>query len=157
MSITSPNASLKIYGTKTASEAYVDMLRKIAQPDKRIEFCGEYAANELGGILQAVDVVVVPSLWYENHPLMVSEALACNVPVIVSNVGGMTETVKDNFNGFAFSMGDVGQLAETFRIVSGNPEVLNQLKDNISRMTFPTVEQEAYAYERIYNEVCVPS
>src|SRR5262249_16081354 len=111
----------------------------MARRDKRIHFCGEYAANRLCEIMQEIDVIVVPSLWYENNPLVVSEALASNVPVIVSDVGGMTETVKDNFNGFTFEMGSATKLREILQKLADNPELLNSLKDNIGRMVFSTV------------------
>ena len=130
-------------------------MRRTARPDRRIEFCGEYAAKQLGKILQSIDVVVIPSLWYENQPLVASEALASNVPIVVSDVGGITETVKENFNGFTFRMGDSRNLTETLQKIADCPEILNPLKDNINQMIFPTVEQEAYAYERIYKDVCI--
>jgi glycosyltransferase involved in cell wall biosynthesis len=152
MAVTSPAVSLRIYG-RGASEEYEENLRRSARPDGRIEFCGEYTANQLGEILQRIDVAIVPSLWYETYSFVANEALASHVPVITSDIGAMTETVKDNFNGFTFRMGDSRNLTETLQKIADCAEILNPLKDNINQMIFPTVEQEAYAYERIYNDV----
>lgn len=41
--------------------------------------------------VKEIDVLIVPSIWYENYPLILHEALVCNVPVITSNIGGMAE------------------------------------------------------------------
>ena len=153
MSVRSASASLRIHGTKDAPESYACMLKERARPDKRIEFRGEYASLQLGRVLESVDVMVIPSLWHESHPLVLGEALASNVPVIVSDVGGMTETVEDNVNGFVFAMGDTAHLTEVLQKVVDAPEVLNPLKGNINQMVVTTVEQEAYAYERIYNQI----
>jgi glycosyltransferase involved in cell wall biosynthesis len=153
MSVTSPTASLKIYATRGAPEP-VAMLRDAARQDSRIEFCGDYVPERFTEILQTIDVLVMPSLSHQ-FPLVVSEALASNVPVITSDVGGTIEIIQDDMNGFVFKMGDAGHLARVIQKVVDTPEVLNRIKANISRMVFSTTEQEAYTYQRIYNQVCV--
>jgi len=155
MSVNSPQASLKIYGARSVSEPYMQMLKDIALQDRRIEFCGGYAADQVCEILQNIDLLVTPSLWHESYPLVVNEALACNVPVIASDVGGTSETIQDQFNGFTFRVRDVGHLARVLQTVADTPEMLNAIKDNIGQMVITTVEQEAYTYDRIYTEVCV--
>ena len=94
--------------------------------------------------------MIIPSLWYENYPLVLHEALASNVPVIATDAGGMSEKIKDGENGFLFPIGDSDTLYEIMDAVREEPEVLNTLKENIEDMFIPTVEQEAYSYEREY-------
>jgi len=53
--------------------------------------------------VKEIDVLIVPSIWYENYPLILHEALVCNVPVITSNIGGMAEKISDGFNGYTLS------------------------------------------------------
>lgn len=144
----SPRAGLKIFGS--GDPAYVNDLRDRARGDDRIEFCGVFSEEQIGEILCEIDVVVVPSLWYENYPLVLHEALACNVPVIASNVGGMAEKIQDGENGFLFRIGDAGHLKEVFERVIADPSKMNELKKNIKAVMIPTVEQEALAYERGY-------
>jgi glycosyltransferase involved in cell wall biosynthesis len=150
--IKSQNITLKIYGSGS-DEVYINRLRALAEDDKRIEFCGVFSEDQVGDIFHNIDVAVVPSLWYENYPLVLHEALACNVPVIASNVGGMAEKIKDRFNGYLFKIGDSGHLREIIEKIIKNQEILNEFKNNIKSFMIPTIEQEAYAYEREYNAI----
>jgi glycosyltransferase involved in cell wall biosynthesis len=154
-SVGSPMASLKIYTTKGASETYVRMLRDTTRQDSRIEFCGEYEPEQFGEIVLKIDVLVIPPLLHEKNLSVVNEALASQVPIIVSDVRGMAEMVEDGVNGFVFKSANANSLAKVVQKVVDTPEVLNTLRVNIGRMVFSTPEQEAYAYERIYNQVCV--
>ncbi len=141
----------KIYGSGP-DESYIKKLTAIAGNDKRIKFCGVYSEDKVSDVLYDVDVTVIPSLWYENYPFFLHESFACDVPVIASNVGGMAENIKDGVNGFLFRIGESGHLREVIERIINNPEKLNALKDNIrSRVVF-SVEQEAYAYERVYRQ-----
>lgn len=150
--LNSNNVSLKIYGSGT-DKPYVNHVLTMADKDPRIEFFDVYSEDYVGEVLSNVDVVITPSLWYENYPLVLHEAFACNIPVIASNIGGMAEKVVDGKNGFLFKVGDSQHLKEVLMKVIDNPEVLNDLKRNISKMMIPTVEQEAYTYERIYTQL----
>lgn len=61
------------------------------------------------------DWVVVPSLWWENAPLVIEEARAAGRPVIASGIGGMAERVADGVDGLHVPPGDAAALAETMR------------------------------------------
>lgn len=143
------NCLLKIYGSGS-DELYIQNLKSVAGNDRRIEFCGVFSEEQVGNILSAIDMVIIPSLWFENYPLILHEALACNVPVVASNVGGMAEKIKDGLNGYTFKVGDSDHLREILAGIVENPSVLNTLKDNIRNIVVPTIEQEAYTYEREY-------
>ncbi|MBW2050222.1 MAG: glycosyltransferase [Deltaproteobacteria bacterium] len=155
LGITHTEVSLKIYGSGP-DETYDAQVRKMVRGHRRIELCGVFPEDQVGEILSSVDVVVVPSLWYENYPLILHEALACNVPVIASDAGGMAEKIKDRVNGFTFKMGDVDRLRAVIINLVDHPEQLNRLKENICRQMIPAVEQEAYAYEKVYFQVASP-
>lgn len=146
--IRSNRLRLKIYGSGPA--AYTESLRQAAAKDRRVELCGPYAESDIPGMYQQVDVAVVPSVWYENYPLALHEALSYHVPAIVSAAGGMAESVRDGVNGYTFRLGDAGHLAERIRALLANPELLNALKANLSSQPIATPEQEAASYETIY-------
>jgi glycosyltransferase involved in cell wall biosynthesis len=124
----------------------------MAHGDQRIQFCGRYAADQTGEILSSTDAVIISSLWDESSPLVMRDALACNVPVVASDVGGIAENIKDGTNGFLFKTGNSHHLSEVLQMIIDDPEVLNEVKRNISSTMIPTVEQEAYIYERTYRE-----
>jgi len=56
--------------------------------------------------MAAVDWVVVPSIWWENSPLVIQEAFAHGRPVICSDIGGMAEKVAHEKNGLHFRAND---------------------------------------------------
>ena len=145
------NIRLKIYGHYFHEKDYYEMLKRIAKENKKIEFFGEYKYEEMPDILDEIDVIVIPSRWYENTPLTLLRALAHNVPAIVSDLGGMTEVVKDGKNGFTFEAGSAESLAEVLRKVGLNPTILNEMKNKIHHP--PRIEEEAFEYEKIYSNL----
>jgi glycosyltransferase involved in cell wall biosynthesis len=147
--IKSNNIILKIFGSGP-NPSYTKRLFSMAKDDKRVEFCGVYSEEDVGDILSNVDIVIIPSLCFENYPLVLHEALACNTPVVVSNIGGMAERIQDGLNGFAFPVGDAEALKTVMERVISNPEILNTLRKNIRSSPPPTIEQETYSYYKIY-------
>jgi len=146
------NIRLKIYGDYSGMHRYYyDELKEIVKDNKKVEFCGKYKYEEMPDILDEIDIVVVPSIWWENTPLVLLRALAHNVPSIVSNLGGLTEVVKDGENGFTFEAGSAESLAEILRKVGGNPSILNEMKTKIHPP--PRIEEEAFEYEKIYSKL----
>lgn len=123
----SPTIYLEIYG----SGPMLAKVRQAVQADQRITYGGRYEIAELNALLNRVDVVIVPSLWHENLPLIMQEAQAAGVPTLVSDVGGMTECITDGVNGFTFRVGDVADLQRKLQMLIDRPEILNQIKENI--------------------------
>jgi glycosyltransferase involved in cell wall biosynthesis len=143
-------AELRLYGSSFQENSFSNYLKKLARGQKNIRFCGNYKAEEVGGILKNIDVMVVPSLWYENYPLVIHEAFACNIPVIASNIGGMAEKVKNSTTGLTFHVGDDEDLAGKLKLILQDPRVLNEMKARIRGSSPPFLEEEAYMYERLY-------
>jgi glycosyltransferase involved in cell wall biosynthesis len=79
------------------------------------EHFGPYDRADVGALMRRADWVVVPSLWWENAPLVIEEARAAGRPVICSGIGGMAEKVRDGVDGLHFPAGDAAALAETLR------------------------------------------
>jgi glycosyltransferase involved in cell wall biosynthesis len=63
--------------------------------------------------MSTVDWVVVPSIWWENSPLVIQEAFVARRPVICSAIGGMAEKVRHEIDGLHFRPGDPVDLADT--------------------------------------------
>ena len=84
----------------------------------RVHFVG--ARRDLGNILGAIDMFVMPSLW-EGLPLSLVLAMGAGLPVIASRVAGIPEVVKDNVSGLLVNPGDVPQLATALvRVMQDN-------------------------------------
>ncbi len=108
-----PKASLMltIYGDLTKFPLYVGQLRRMAGRDGRIVLAGAYQRVQISQVMKDIDVVVVPSTWYENSPNTILEAFAHRTPVVAANLGGMAELVEDGVNGWLFEPGDASDLA----------------------------------------------
>lgn len=144
------SAKLKVYGTYSHEMEYSRLLLKIAAADKRIEFCGTYEPADVGDILRGIDVLVVPSIVYESYSLALHEALACNVPVIAADLGAASEEITNSTNGFLFRAGDKDELKSKLQQIVENPEILNEIKENLDQYSPMLVEEEVYMYERLY-------
>ena len=80
--------------------------------DSRVSFLGPYTQSDLPRILDSVDALVVPSVWWENSPVVIEEALARRVPIICSDIGGMAEKVRHGVDGWHFQVGNPAALAD---------------------------------------------
>lgn len=145
---------LHIYG----DGKFLEEVQEAAKVDSRIYYGGVYTNQQVGELLSQSDVVVIPSIWHENLPLIMQEAQACGVPTLVSDVGSMTECVTDGVNGFTFRMGDVADLQRKMQIMIDQPEVLNTIKENMrnpkaGQYRVTSLEEEASMYLEQYTRI----
>lgn len=84
--------------------------------------------NDVPELLLAMDVVVVPSVQ-ESFPRVALEAMAANVPVIATNVGGLPEAVEDGRTGIIVPPTDVDALASSIRYLVENPHIRKNMGD----------------------------
>jgi len=103
--------SLKIAGRMDQSFKYT--FEKLI-PDN-VEYIGMKHGKELEDLVLGARAVVLPSLWYENQPFSVLEAFARAKPVIVSDIGGMSELAKQEQIGILVPPGNIELLAEAMR------------------------------------------
>ena len=137
-----PRSVLKIYGDLSRVPNYVQRLKRLVEERKTVEFCGSFANERVYEILRDIDVLVVPSLWYENCPNVILEAFASGTPVIASNLGGMTELVENGVNGFLFRRGDDKDLYRQLRKLNDEPELLESLSRGLRSVKTEDQEME---------------
>jgi|WetSurMetagenome_2_1015567.scaffolds.fasta_scaffold01906_5 glycosyltransferase involved in cell wall biosynthesis len=142
---------VKIYGELEQFPKYARTLQSTAGNDHRIEFCGTFDNSEIGVIFSTLDVLVIPSLWYENHPLILSFAQAARVPVVATNSEGMREMIADGENGFLFEKEDVKGLADILRMLCDDRSVVKYLSDH-SRQP-KSISSYVDELERIYDDL----
>lgn len=102
-------------------------------------------------VLSDIDVLVVPSIWYENSPLVIQEAFMAGIPVITSDIGGMAELVDHEKNGFTFKTGDAEALKSILKRIEDDPTLLNGLHPSGEQVR--SIEDDAEFIIRIYKEV----
>jgi len=122
------DAELIVFGTfDPGSNDYHARLRDAA--DDRVTFYGFYEENAAPAA--RADVLVVPSLWYENSPLVIQEAFASRIPVVAGDFGGMAEMVRDGRDGLTFPAGDPAALAERLQRLVDDPQLVRDLRRGI--------------------------
>jgi glycosyltransferase involved in cell wall biosynthesis len=73
--------------------------------------------------MQKSRALVFPSLWYETQGLVVAEAAALGIPVIVPSTSAACEWVDDGVTGLIFRGGDAMDLAEKIILLRDNPDI----------------------------------
>ncbi len=129
-----PGFGLVVRGNMEHFPKYAKRVRAFAEMDPRINFMGPFQHAELASVLSSIDVLVVPSLWYENTPFVVLEAFSAGRPVIASDRGGLTELVDDGVNGRTFAAGDPGALANVLQEFEDDPDLLSRLVEGIGHV-----------------------
>ncbi|MDR5617829.1 glycosyltransferase, partial [Arsenophonus sp.] len=88
----------------------------------RIEWLSEYPNETIvKTVFNHVDCIVVPSIWVENSPLVIHEALQARIPVITANIGGMSEYVHHEINGLLFKHRNEKSLSEQMQRLVNDP------------------------------------
>lgn len=140
------NATLTVYGRGP----YEQSLKKIS--NENLNFQG-YAKgfDELKYAYNKANVTVVPSIGYENLPMVVYESFAHSTPVIGSDIGGIPELVIDGYNGFLFEPGDKDELKGILKSLSEDPSILKEFERNAyeSAKNY-TIKEHLDKLERIY-------
>lgn len=122
---------LQLWGSRTEDPAHVAALERLAGGDPAIQWRDQYRGPEVWGVLEDLDVVVLPSRWYENSPNIILEAHAAGVPTVVTNLGGMSELVTHEQNGLLFELGSAADLARQLARLIDEPDLLARLRAGI--------------------------
>ncbi|WP_419727951.1 glycosyltransferase family 4 protein [Lichenicola sp.] len=126
---------LSIFGDYTNQPAafQAEFLARVEKFGNNIAFHGAYNNSDVDELMSDIDVVVVPSIWWENSPVVIQEALRNGRPVVCSNVGGMAEKVVAGEDGLHFQVGSARSLANVLKGLAANPELLDKLGRGASR------------------------
>lgn len=136
---------------ETNTPQYVEAVKGLmARIPGRVHFSGPYRTRDLGRLMGAVDWVIVPSIWWENSPLVIQEAFAYRRPVICGDIGGMAEKVRRGKDGFHFAVGDSQDLAGLIVRLAGSNATWDRLQGTIRRPT--TVAESAARHLDLYRD-----
>jgi glycosyltransferase involved in cell wall biosynthesis len=118
---------LHVYGNLLDDE-YGVQVRRRAAADARVHLHGSFDNADAAAIFTGLDVLVVPSLWYENLPLSILEAYAAGTPVVASQAGGMAELVNHDVDGLVFPLGDADGLRVQLQRLCDEPNLVARLQ-----------------------------
>jgi glycosyltransferase involved in cell wall biosynthesis len=141
-------ARLLLYGALPAGVTPGDL-----PPNCEVRGC--YTADELEAVFASFDVLVVPSIWFENAPFVIREAFARGKPVIASDLGGMAESVRNEVDGLRFPVGSAGALAQCVQRIVSEPGLLARLRQGVRPPKY--YDEHLAELERIYADVAAPA
>ena len=107
-----------------------DEFKQLAMDDDRIVFHGFVDNKDILKFYEQTNVFVIPSICYDNSPLVIYESFSTGTPVIGSNIGGIPELVMEDYNGFLFESNNPESLKKKLVKVIKNKELLKKLEDN---------------------------
>jgi glycosyltransferase involved in cell wall biosynthesis len=125
--------------------------RLLEETRDNVTLLGRYDRKQLPALMAGVDWVIVPSIWWENSPLVIQEAFMYQRPVICSDIGGMAEKVTDGVNGLHFKVGDPVSLARVIERAVASPTLWDELRRGIPPVY--TLDAQVLKLKRIYESL----
>lgn len=137
---------------KPISSDYSKKIQELIGTDKRIKLLGYV---KTASFFHLVDVAVFPGIWEEPFGLVALEANIYQTPSIISNIGGMTEIVKDGINGLYCRPSSVDDVYEKMHLLYHDRALLEKLRLNTksSISEFVSPENMISEVERICETV----
>ncbi len=123
-------------------------LERLGKAAGNVVFHGRFDNARLAEVYAQIDVLIVPSLWFENSPITIHEAYLTGTPVVASDIGGMAEYVRDGVDGICFRAGDADDLARVLRRFVDEPRLVEDLSHDF--MPIKSVAENAAETEFRY-------
>jgi len=139
-----PNVELWLHGFEMPGSPFARSLHSLAGDDPRIHFAGPYAKPDLPGILNQLDVLLIPSIWHETFSFVTREAVLAGLPVVASRMGGIPAAIDDGVNGLLLPRDDVEAWVAAMRRVAQDRELVAAFhRAQLSRTIKPMDEHAA--------------
>jgi len=135
----------------------LEILSKKLRLMNKINFISHKSGRDLYEIIGGAEFIVAPSLWFENAPYSIIEAMAMSKTVISSDLGGLKEIIKSGENGFLYKAGDINALAKVMDYVIASPELKNKIGSEAMRLVGLKNNQQNFYNKliKIYDEAMV--
>ena len=122
--------SLNIFGDHRGQppEFQKEFLEQLSRVTRNVNYRGAYRQDQVDRLMRSMDAVLVPSIWWENSPVVIQEAFRNNRPVICSDIGGMAEKVREGIDGFHFPVGSGLELSYLLLRLQDDPSALTRVR-----------------------------
>jgi glycosyltransferase involved in cell wall biosynthesis len=141
---------LVLYGDLNTFPDYVAELRRLAE-GLPVRFMGGFNSTATSDIYGQFDVLVVPSLWLENSPLVIHEAFQAGVPVVGSRMGGTADLVRHGESGLLYEADSPDSLASALRSIVSNRHVLAEWAARLPAVK--SIAEDAREWEATYQQL----
>ena len=142
--------TLHLFGNTTTFPDYTAELKAMAA-GLPVTFAGGFPPAQSPEIYSQIDVLVVPSLWPENSPLVIHEAFMAGVPVVGARMGGIVDLVTDQVNGLLYDASSPAALAAALQQLIDDPTRVAALGSGAPAVK--TVQQDASEWDDVYERL----
>jgi glycosyltransferase involved in cell wall biosynthesis len=143
---------VNVVGGGDEQPALMQRVREIGW-EHAVRFWGQVDHARIEEVYRETDVLLLPSIWPENQPVSITEAMAARIPVIASRIGGIPELIDDGTTGHLFEPGNAAQLADKMAACIANGVQLEALGDNAFRtIAANTVDNQVQKILAVYDE-----
>ena len=118
----SEGVRLLVVGDGEQRESLKALCREL-RLDRPVTFCGRVENQNIAATYEQIDVLIVPSVWPENSPVTITEAMASAIPVIASDIGGIGELVEHQVTGLLAPPRDARALADLIQRLRKDSEL----------------------------------
>lgn len=135
-SVWGDDAQLMIFGGNLERQPtpFQEKIEKLVeQAGPRARFYGAYQNAEMPRLMQSIDWTIIPSIWWENSPIVIQESFFHGRPMICSNIGGMAEKIIDGVNGLHFRAGSPEDLIDRMTEALTDQNLWGRLRGGIER------------------------
>ena len=138
---------IEAWGALDTFPDYTASLRTLAA-GMPVHFRGAFPNEQAAEVYSRFDLLVVPSLWPENSPLVIHEAFMAGVPVVAAAIGGIPELVRDGVNGVLYEAHAPSSLADALRGLILRPDRIADMAARAPHVK--SIEEDAKDWERRY-------
>lgn len=124
------SVDVRIFGDLDVFPDYVGDLRARAA-GLPVRFEGAFDRERAAAVYADIDVLVVPSLWIENSPLVIHEAFMAGIPVVAARRGGIVDLVCDGENGVLYDATSPAALSRVLQNLVEQPGEVVRLSQNV--------------------------
>jgi glycosyltransferase involved in cell wall biosynthesis len=145
---------IHLHGDTNVFPDYVRELRNRAA-GLPITFDGPFDRDRVRAVYDGLDVLVVPSLWPENSPLVIHEAFMRHVPVVGSRIGGIPDLIVDQVSGLLYDPFSVEALQRVLQRLIDDRSLVGELSARAPHVK--TIEEDALEWQARYRALLTPS
>jgi glycosyltransferase involved in cell wall biosynthesis len=130
------------------SRRYAAELRALAGDDPRVTIGTGVPGHDVPALLAEYDVLLCPSIWFENGPTIALEAMAVGTPLIASRVGNLAEIIDDGENGQLVTPGHLAEWSAALTRAALNPATIDRWRRGLRQPR--TMDDIATDYLSLY-------
>ncbi|WP_283676434.1 glycosyltransferase family 4 protein [Clostridium perfringens] len=127
-----------------------DFVEKHSLSDKRIKYHGKLNEKEVQKLLQNSDILIAPSIWYEPFGRVIIDAYKFGLPVIASNLGGLSEIVRNEETGLLINVKNKNEFIEAIYKMLNKEKIFQMSMNSLTFVKNFDISKQIDKFEEVY-------